>query len=304
MMSHYGVRALLGCTLLAWSLPAGRCDDSREEMLWTRDGWPIHVTYYPPTAKGGQVPVVVLLTAANGDPEDPVTRKVWSDLATHLQNNQFAVIAVDLRKHGDSVPEVGLTVKTRKVRPDDYLAMVFGDMEVVKLFLLQQHEEKVLNIRKLGIVASGASCMVASAFALNDWNRKPWPDAPTPELKTPRGQDVRAIVMISPRMVKGINATKMLRPLSDPAYGIAFKIYHSDKEKAEQRTAEKLFKFVQLKGEEFDDVRSISAYPAAGEQFLIGRVARTVREDILKFLKKNLSDLQSPWRSRKSRLED
>ena len=110
--------------------------------------------------------------------------------------------------------------------------------------------------------------------------------------------------MLSPTIVKGINTAKTLRPLSVPALGIAFHIFHSNKDEREQKMAEKLFRFVQLKGEEYDDVRSITALSASGEGFLTGRVATSVREDVQKFFKKNLTELQSPWRSRRSKLAD
>ena len=69
--------------------------------------------------------------------------------------------------------------------------MVEFDMEVVKRFIQQQHQAKKLNMRKLGIVAAGSSVGVAAAFADADWNKEPYDDAPSNDMKTPRGQDVR-----------------------------------------------------------------------------------------------------------------
>ncbi len=278
-------------------------ESNPDRILTAADGWPIHVTYLEST-RGKEAPVVVLLTAANGDLKSAVTRRIWTDLATHLQKNGFAVLSVDLRKHGDSVPNGKIGKKTKRLRVVDYRNMVVGDMEAVKAFLLDLHEKKKLNVRKMAIVSSGASSLVGAAFALNDWKKPPYQDAPTLADRTPRGQDVRAIVMFSPRTTRGFNMAKILRPLSNPNWAIAFRIYHSSEDRSEAKFAKNVFRFVDLKGEEYDELRSIEAAPASGEGFLEGRVGKAVQEDLTQFLKTHLSQLPSPWRSRRSALDE
>ncbi|MEO2034254.1 MAG: hypothetical protein ABGZ35_19430 [Planctomycetaceae bacterium] len=278
-------------------------DSEQDRILIAADGWPIHVTYLE-ADKGKEAPVVVLLTAANGNEKLEVTRKVWTELANHLHKNGFAVLSVDLRKHGDSQLEGVVEKRQKKVMVVDYRNMVFGDMEAVKAFLLEMHEQEKLNIRKTAIVTSGASGLVGAAFALNDWNKPPYQDAPSLADRTPRGQDVRAMVMFSPRNTRGFNMAKILRPLSIPKLGIAFRIYHSSEDEAEEKFAKKVFGFVDLKGEEYDQLRSIEAAPASGEGFLQGRVGQAVQSDLTQFLKTHLTELPSPWKSRKSALED
>ena len=285
---------------------AAMIEDSNTDdyILTATDDWPIHVTYYK-SSKGKESPVVVLLTAANGDPKSAVTRHIWKEMATDLQKRGFAVMAVDLRKHGDSLrSEKGPTAKRQKILAVDYRNMVVGDMEAVKAFLLERHEAEELNIRKLAIVSSCASCLVGAAFALNDWNKRPWQDAPQLADRTPRGQDVQAIVMFSPRKTRGFNSTKILKPLSTPRLGIAFRIYHSSKNDAEEKTAKRLFRLLDLKGEEYDELRSIEAAPASGEEFLTGKIKPRVQEDVASFLKTNLVERPIPWRSRKSPLAE
>lgn len=293
--------------LLTWHLtPAAAQDgdsDSPEYILTAADDWPIHVTYFR-SEKGRESPVVVLLTAANGNEKTSLTRRIWTEMAEHLQRNDFAVLTVDLRKHGDSVPDVVDNPRMNKVLPVDYRNMVIGDMEAVKAFLMERHEAKELNIRKLAIVAGGDSGLVGAAFALNDWNKPPYADASRVEDRTPRGQDVRAIVMFSPGMTRGFSATKILRPLSDPRWGIAFRIYHSSSDEDEAKRAKRLFRMVDLKGEEYDELRSIEEAPASGEEFFEGKMGKLVREDLTAFLKTNLTNLQSPWRSRRSPLDE
>ncbi|MCH2212004.1 MAG: alpha/beta hydrolase [Fuerstiella sp.] len=278
-------------------------DDAKSDhILTTVDNWPVHVTYFK-SDKGKEAAVVVLLTAANGDVDSGPTRRVWTELATHLQKNGFAVLSVDLRKHGDSKPEQDLGKRQKKVLPRDYRNMVIGDMEAVKAFLMEQHHLQELNIRKMGIITDGASALVGAAFALNDWLRPPYQDARKLADRTPRGQDVRAIVMFSPRSTRGFNHTKILRPLSDPRRAIAFRIYHSSEDATEQKYAEKLFTVVDLKGEDDSELRSTRSAPANGAGFLKGRVGTVVQEDLKKFLNKRLTELPTPWKSRTSALD-
>ena len=110
-----------------------------------RDRWPIHMTYYPSRLKE-KAAVVVLLHTKGG------SRLIWTrkgGLAERLQSQGFAVIAADLRKHGQSKPTVGAggaaakagKKKRRKkgsgtsLTKGDYLLMIHGDMEAIKKFV-------------------------------------------------------------------------------------------------------------------------------------------------------------------------
>src|SRR5690606_10555327 len=117
----------------------------------------------------------ILLHGKGGD------RLVWEQkgagatgksFAAVLQDQGYAVVSVDLRKHGESKRE-----DDKELRPDDYRAMV-GDLEAVKKFLLAEHQEKKLNINKLGIIAADDMAPVAVTFAQIDWQKKPYDDAP------------------------------------------------------------------------------------------------------------------------------
>ncbi len=174
------------------------------------------------------------------------------------------------------------------------------DLEAVKDFLLVEHQNEKLNIRKTGIVAAGSSAMVASAFAVADWDKKPYPDAPTLDLRTPRGQDVRSLMMISPKTtVKGINgvaALKIIKALDVRVFVLA--------SKKDEKDAEKVFKAVELKGEQYAEFRKITItnVEARAEQFVEGPEAAKSNELILEFMKKSVQELDMPWRTRKSNL--
>ena len=278
--------------------------NTREETLTAADGWPIHATYYE-SAAGKESPVVILLAAAEGpDKKDARNRRVWQNTALALQKSGFAVIAVDLRKHGDSKPEnTGPDSPLLKMAPGDYLVMANLDMDAVKAFLLSEHHNEKLNIRKTGIVAVGSSAMVAAASAVADWAQKPYPDGPTLESSTPRGQDVRALILYSPNSsVKNINSNTVLRTIK--ALPIAVHVIASSDIKEDARSAERVFKTVEIKDDMYKDKRKLTmvAGEITAEGFLEGRFTDPTNKDITEFLVKNLNELDLPWVSRKSRL--
>lgn len=286
---------------------AASSKDGISEMVLPANGdrWPIHVTYFESPA-GKESPVVILLTATEGtDKKDARNRRVWQPTALALQKSGFAVVTLDLRKHGDSLPEAsGSEPPAVKMAVNDYAMMAAGDLEAVKTFLLEQHKAEKLNVRKLGIVSMGSSSMVAAAFAVADWAKKPFPDGPTLDLSTPRGQDVRALVMYSPKTsVKGINSTGILKSIKSLL--IAVHVIASKDSKDELKDAEKVFKAVDLKDEQFKESRKITLVSGdvRSEGFLEGRYADATAKDITDFLSINLKQLDFPWVPRNDRRE-
>lgn len=178
------------------------------------DGWPLKLTYYKSTE--GKEAAVILLMHMKGE-----SRLVWSapsptapkGFAEQLQSKGFAVIAVDLRKHGQSKPGAEADDpkkaapadkdKAKKatggtdLKPADYQLMV-RDMDSIKRFIFEEHQKGNLNMRKMAIVAPGMSAAIGITFAAADWQKKPYDDASTPAARTPRGQDVQAMVFLSP----------------------------------------------------------------------------------------------------------
>ena len=291
------------CFAQAAAQPPGK-SNTREEILAASDGWPIHTTYYE-SAAGKESPAIILLAGAEGrDKKDARNRRVWQNTAVALQKSGFAVLAVDLRKHGDSIPEATEPESPLlRMTPTEYIVMTTLDMDAVKAFLLREHQNEKLNIRKTGIVAVGSSAMVAAAAAVADWDRKPYPDGPTLETSTPRGQDVRALIMYSPNSaVKGINSNSIMKSIK--VLPIAVHVIASKDVKEDARHAERIFKAVEIKVDEFKDARKNTAVAGeiTAEGFLEGRFADPTNTDITAFLTKNLKELDMPWISRKSRL--
>lgn len=282
---------------------AANKDGTIDVVLPTPDGWQIHCTWFE-SAAGRESACAILLTATDGLGEkDARNRRVWQPTALALQKAGFAVITVDLRKHGDSIP-VSPTGEplAMKISNADYPLMASSDLETVKAFLMEQHKAEMLNIRKLSIVAMGSSALVATAFTIEDWAKTPYPDAPTIDQRTPRGQDVRSLIMYSPNTtVRGLNTTALLKTLKGlpvPVYVIAAKDNKDD-----ARHADKVFKAIELKGDQFKDSRKLLLTPGQthAEAYLEGQLAAATQKDIIDFLTRNVKDLEAPWTDRTDR---
>lgn len=272
------------------------------------DGSPVHITYYPaPEDRNPRgvmnAPVVVLLHDAGG------SRLVWDKtsappggkpFAEVLQSQGYAVISVDLRKHGESLPEG--TAPTLKV--SDYSQMVLGDMVAVKRFIFDEHQRQRLNMNKMAIVAAGMSAPIAAAFAEADWRMPPYDDSPSPMSRTPRGQDVRALVLLSPDASAGkVNLSRSLKFLQTPAFGISFLIIVGSRDAQDRNQARNAYQIVSANRK--NESRTYLERPntnARGTD-LLGNPAAKAEIPILNFLDKHLKKIDSEWRDRRSRLD-
>ncbi len=277
-------------------------------IVRTADGWDIKITYFE-SPSGKESPVVILLPGAEGQ-ENSMTRKVWEGIAKTLQKQGTAVVTADLRKHGDSAPNAeDANPRLMRLGPGDYVLMATQDLAAMRALLVTEHQRQKLNIRKLGIAAAGSSCMVAAAFAANDWLKKPWPDAPTFAQRTPKGQDVRAIMMLSPKSpVKGVNTTATIRAIADPAKGIAVQVYCSPSDRAEKKAADSVFRFLELKPDQ--EPRQLKEgppekkYSAEGLLMAKDNAGNVVMEKYTAdFFNAYLKMREDPWKTRTSKLE-
>ena len=153
-----------------------------QKKLTTRDGVELAVTYMPGN-KGKKTVPVVLLHGYKGSHND------WAGLARYLHALGHAVVAPDLRGHGVSTKtSAGATLSPSNV---NFQAMATHDMEAIKEFLLEKNNEEELNLEKLCVVGAEMGADVAAAYAALDWS----------ESAGKQGQDVKALVLISPKYV-------------------------------------------------------------------------------------------------------
>ncbi len=316
---HDGMRVLLPLVLLtgvvlgpAWPVFADGKSETRTLRAAT-DGWPIHITYFPAKTdeKESEAPdagVVILLHGKGGD------RLVWErkygtaphSLAGFLQQKLgLAVVSVDLRKHGESKKD-GAGEADTLIHNTDYQQMWQGDLEAVKQFLMQEHQAKKLNINKLAIVAADDMAPIAARFAVADWNKPPYDDAPATSLdeRTPRGQDVRALVFLSPSNTAGnINLMASIKQLRDPRAGIAMLVLVGQKDTVHSgtaRTIERVMKAADREGAR-SEFKTFPNVKFSGTD-LLGKSSINAENEIVKFLDKHIVKLNSPWRDRRSRL--
>ena len=291
-------------TTLSASQGFGDEDAGEERTLTTGDGWQIKITYYE-SSGGKESPVVILFPGVEGF-EESRTRKVWDNVAQALQKEKYAVVTADLRKHGDSVPDSDDSRATRLLTAD-YGLMVSQDLATIKAFLVAEHQKEMLNIRKLGIATAGSGCLVATAFAASDWAAKPWPDASTIAARTPRGQDVRAIMMLSPKaLVRGINAAQVCKYVADPAKGVAVHIYFNPSDRTEKSAAGKIHRYFKLP-KDTAEARMIHEGPEdkvyTAEGLLQDKAGEVMQKKISEFFGTFVRDRPEAWKTRTSRLQ-
>ncbi|MBC8115484.1 MAG: alpha/beta fold hydrolase [Candidatus Saccharimonas sp.] len=272
---------------------------SEDKSLFAKDGAEIKVTYFKSNV-GQDAAVVVMLHGKGG------SRLIWKAYAEALQKADFAVITVDLRGYGESTGGPGGTGGGKKSdtsapKAKDYVNMVGLDMEAVKKFLFDEHQKKQLNMNKMGIVATDMSTPVAIAYTEFDWEKKPYDDAPTLAQGTPRGQDVQALVLLSPEATApGLNVSKSLAVIRVLARPVLLGV--GSKNKSDLTAANKMYDLLAPKKEEQAHIE-IQRYdtPLEGTNLLGKNFG--VEKQMFDFLNKHLKDYKSEWRDRRNKLD-
>ncbi len=264
-----------------------------ENTLITKDDFKLKISYFKSTA-GPEAPVVIMLHGKRG------TRLQWKAMASDLQQKDFAVITVDLRGHGESpLPKKG------ELRKTDYQAMVALDLEAVKEFLLEEHTKKNLNMNKLGIVACEFSASVAILYTELDWEKIPFDDSPTESDRTPRGQDVQALALISPDAnTPGLSTNKAIAAIRNLKRPMVIAV--GDKNAHDLASANKIYDQLIIKKDK-DREKEDPPYLWKYEENFSGMDLVTknvnVRNHITAFLSKYVKEYKSDWKDRRSRLD-
>ena len=293
----------------------GQAPPPQVVQLRTGDGFQLAITYYPSTVRAGmpeakQVTPVVLLH----DHKD--TRAIFSPLATLLQTPppddpdrpSFAVVTVDLRGHGDSTKQVfpnGMqqTLDAARIGRADVYSMAALDMEEVRRFLRTRNDEGALNLNKLCLVGAGMGANVAANWAVEDW-RVP------PLAVGKQGQDVKALVMISPRWnFEGLSLQEPMRMRALKEQAAWMLIYGAEDADVviDVRRIEKQLRMFHPETDGNGAPRSadfvVLGLPSKlqGDR-LITTLGGTVNERILNFLIENVASKNLPWSARRTRL--
>lgn len=279
----------------------------------TKDGLPLSATYWPSRLKA-QGGVVVLLHDKGRDQLD------WGKLPDALQAQGYAVITVDLRFHGQSTGKAAGNdavenkakgksktksgksgVDVSSLKAPHFQAMVTLDMKAVKQFILHEHQEQLLNMNKMAIIGSGMGAAVGLKFAELDWLEPPYNDGPIGN-RTPRGQDVRALVLLTPdNDVSGIPLAEPIKVIRAPLLNVAVMFGVGSKDTKDRGQTKKLYEMTLTPDTNIDRMY-LQEYntPARGCGMLGKNLP--VEQNILKFLETHLSTVVSEWRDRESRV--
>lgn len=299
LMLNFACVACCYSTALGQDATTQKSIAPRSVTLITADQWQIPVTYFP-SPKDRDSPVVLLMHNRLS------SRQVWKNgFAERLQSLGYAVISVDLRKHGESRgPNAeSKAEKASDLKGRDYKAMVAGDLEAVKKFIYEEHQKQNLNMRKMGIVAPEMSAPLAVGFAWRDWLKKPHNDGLTLQTSTPRGQDVRALALISPEyQIKGFGscngALKMLRRREA---GVAFLTVWGENDRLDEGDSQKFYdKLIGGKNEPKRFYRKTYGSDLRGTDLFSQQ--SDLQEQLVAFLRIHLFELPDPWINRQNKL--
>jgi pimeloyl-ACP methyl ester carboxylesterase len=282
--------------------------------LVTRDGVQLKITYFPGAARKGsaeakQTTPVVLLHDYKG------SRAAFASLVQKLEPSErganrpsFAAITVDLRAHGESIKQAlaggtQVDLDPAKLGKEDYIAMARFDMEAVRNFLVDKNDAGELNLGKLCVIGSGMGASVAANWALVDWS------APPLAVGT-QGQDVKAVVLISPRWnYNGLSmqAPMQFRPLKEK---VAWMLIYGENDKSVQSDVNRIKNPLKLFHPPTDKTGKpresgltvLNLKTKLQGDRILTQVGGTVESEIVKFLIKNVADTEPQWFSRRNRL--
>ncbi len=171
--------------------------------LQTGDNVQLAATYYR-GGKGKESIPVVLLHGWKHNRTD-----FTKDFAPNLQSKGYAVVALDLRGHGDSTRVKTTrgkdeTLDAATLAPNQFNSMVTQDMTAVKDFLWEKNNAGELNLDKLCVAGAEMGASIAMEFA---WYDAMGYNQGGPEYGSLKlGRFVKALVLISPETsFKGIS---------------------------------------------------------------------------------------------------
>ncbi|MFQ5425381.1 MAG: alpha/beta hydrolase [Phycisphaerae bacterium] len=138
----------------------------------TSDGVRIVADYYPPSvAKDEKAPVAILIHMY------PADRTSWKPLAPRLTAAGFAVLAYDIRGHGDSVKPASMQLRKKYDGPDsEHFNNAWRDAEAARKWLSSQPN---CDTNRIALIGASIGCSISLHYGSKD-------------------KQVRAIVCLSP----------------------------------------------------------------------------------------------------------
>jgi pimeloyl-ACP methyl ester carboxylesterase len=274
--------------------------------LETKDGVELSITYYPSSVGKDATPVVLL-----HDYKD--TQGIFSSLAQRMQSPgeddkhaSFAVVTVDLRGHGASTKQASpdgsmREIDAAKLSKDDVLAMSELDMEAVRSFLVGKNDKEELNLNRLCLVGAGMGATVAVNWAAQDW-------VAPPLTVGKQGQDVKALVLVSPRWKDhGVTIQDALK-LAPFKQTIGWMLIYGKDDAAAMADAKRVYKQLDklhpepeaTKGAKPRDLVALGAPSALQGGSLFTQLGPKLEDQIIEFLSVHVTQRDLPWVKRRN----
>ncbi len=147
---------------VAAGLPAGSAPKGAS-FVWlkTRDQFNVAAWYFapkPPKVKGTQAPAILLLHMRGKD------KSSWGGLPAKLVAEGFAVLAIDLRGHGETLDPQGRGVPLSSLQDADYQNMIF-DVAAGHEYLASQ---SAVDPDRLGIIGASIGANLGLIYCAGD----------------------------------------------------------------------------------------------------------------------------------------
>ena len=271
----------------------------REELeLETKDQLLLVASYYAGTREKESLPVLLLHDfGGNRNQLDAIALEIQRELGA-------AVIVPDLRGHGSSTTIVRqgqkVSIEASRITNSDLADIITIDLERVKRFLVEQNDEGLLNINKLCVVGCGMGAVLAVNWSAQDWNWRPLPNGHK------RGQDVRALVLVSPPWsFRGVTAKDALAH-PDLRREVATMVLVGSETKQATLDAQRYLRLInpartrRVPAEQSDGrFRLISPATSLQSESLLTNENLKASATLVEFLEQQVADQELPWAERR-----
>jgi dienelactone hydrolase len=135
--------------------PAG----AKAVRIATNDGWQLAAWYWPPKNTKVKAPGIILLHQRGAD------KSSWGSIPAKLLAEDYAVLAIDLRGHGETLDPQGQSVPLAALKEADYLAML-NDVAAAREYLAAQPS---VNGERMAIIGASIGANLAIMYASKDY---------------------------------------------------------------------------------------------------------------------------------------
>ena len=143
-------------TAIIPNAPSAAPYGGESRFLHTSDGYLVAAWYWSPAE--GSAPGVILLHMRGKD------KSSWGDMPQKLVDEGFAVIAIDLRGHGETLDPQGRRMKLEQLKNADYLAML-NDVAAAHLAF---DDDKRVDGDRVGIIGASIGANLAIMYTAGD----------------------------------------------------------------------------------------------------------------------------------------